>query len=51
MSLERLKELAKTGERMEGESLAEFCDRWHDENGEVREALPLLIGGLLQTMY
>lgn len=44
MTLERLKELAKAGKRREGENLGEFCDRWHDENGEVRDiALPALL--------
>ena len=42
--LERLKELAKLCERMEGESVGAWADRWHEENAYVRkEALPLLL--------
>ena len=42
--LERLKELAKLCERMEGESVGAWADRWHEENAYVRkQALPLLL--------
>lgn len=43
MTLERLRELAKAGKRWEGENLGEFCDRWHSEDREIREALPDLL--------
>lgn len=42
--LERLKELSKSGERKEGESLAEWADRFNMENAGLRnEGLPLLL--------
>lgn len=42
--LERLKELAKLCERMEGESVGAWADRWHEENAYVRkQALPRLL--------
>lgn len=43
VTLERLKVMAKSAERREGESLAEWHDRHLSENGEAREALPLLL--------
>lgn len=41
--IERLKELSKGDGRREGENLGEFCDRWHSEDREIRNALPLLL--------
>jgi len=42
--LERLRELAKSGERRKGESLGEWADRFNMENAGLRnEGLPLLL--------